>query len=248
MPVTMSSFIPTTPSATAFERRYAPMVSMLGCAAIILSLWLPGLAGADAPDLALGHDAQLKILDPGKAYAAGLDAARSDRISEAIAIWTPLAESGNTAAQYGLGLIYSAPRGDAFPVRHELAHEMFSAAAKSGHVGAVFELAFQYERGHGTDMDMKKAISLYHVAAFKNHLNAQFNLAVLLANGQAGKPNYKAAYVWATAARHNAFKTAHPTLDHARIGKLVSEIRAHLPHATAMRAGRAAIKLTGQPV
>ena len=217
------------------KRRASPVCAMI-CAALMLTAPLPAAAVADPSDLA------------SETYAAGLAAAKSNRIGAAIALWTPLAESGHTEAQYGLGLIYSAPRGDKFPANHDLAHRMYHAAAKSGHVGAVFELAFQYERGHGTEKNMKKAIGLYHIAAFKNHLNAQFNLAILLANGEAGKPNYSAAYVWATAARHNAVKTPHPTLDRSRFGKLVSEIRAHLPHATAMRAGRTAIKLTGQPI
>ena len=237
MPVSFANVIPTMCKPARNRAFHAPTFCALLCAVFMLATPLPSMAHTDAPD-------------PGgsKAYAAGLIAAKSDRIGDAIAIWTPLAESGHTEAQYGLGLIYSAPRGDGFPANHDLAHRMYKAAAKSGHVGAVFELAFQYERGHGTEKNMKTAVSLYHIAAFKNHLNAQFNLAILLAKGEAGKPNYSAAYVWAMAARHNAIKTPHPTLDRGRIGKLVNEIRAHLPHATAMRAGRTAIKLTGQPV
>ena len=229
------------------KRRASPVCAMI-CAALMLTAPLPAAAVADPSGPASDTASSVHILNASETYAAGLAAAKSNRIGAAIALWTPLAESGHTEAQYGLGLIYSAPRGDDFPANHDLAHRMYHAAAKSGHVGAVFELAFQYERGHGTEKNMKKAIGLYHIAAFKNHLNAQFNLAILLANGEAGKPNYSAAYVWATAARHNAVKTPHPTLDRSRIGKLVSEIRAHLPHATAMRAGRTAIKLTGQPI
>ena len=38
-----------------------------------------------------------------------------------------------------------------------LEHENFKRAAQQGHIGAVFELALQFERGIGTAPDMKRA-------------------------------------------------------------------------------------------
>ena len=53
-----------------------------------------------------------------------------------------------------------------------LAHEYFKRAAQQGYIGAVFELAFQFERGIGTAPTMNRARLLYKVAGRKNHLNA----------------------------------------------------------------------------
>lgn len=49
----------------------------------------------------------------------------------------------------------------------------FKNAAQRGHVGAVFEVAFQFESGIGTERDVKRAIRLYRLAALSKHLNAQ---------------------------------------------------------------------------
>lgn len=118
---------------------------------------------------------------------AGIKAARAGRFADAIAILRKHAEDGDVIAHYSLGLIYSKARGAALPERPALAHRHFQAAAKKGHVGAVFELAFQFERGIGTDANMETALRFYRIAAHNNHLNAQFNLAVLLSRGGAVK-------------------------------------------------------------
>ena len=76
-----------------------------------------------------------------------------------------------------------------------LAHAYFKRAAQQGHIGAAFELAFQFERGIGTNTDLKRARLLYKVAARQNHLNAQYNLAILLAAGSGGKADFKQAYI-----------------------------------------------------
>ena len=180
--------------------------------------------------------------------AAGIKAARSGQFADAIAILGQHAEDGHVMAHYGLGLIYSKARGATLPARPEVAHWHFRAAAKKGHVGAIFELAFQYERGIGTEADMKTALRFYRLAAHHNHLNAQFNLAVLLSRGGNVKPNPREAYIWALAAQHNARTKPRGTLTYEKITKLVRQIRSTLHHQAASRATRAATKLTGQPV
>ena len=112
----------------------------------------------------------------------------------------------------------------------------------------MFEAAFQFERGIGTTRDMKRAVQLYQIAARTNHLNAQFNLAVLLSYAKAKREDLQRAYFWAIAAQNNAFKTGDDRLKEASITRLVTSIRSRIPHATTARASTAAAKLTGQPV
>ena len=83
----------------------------------------------------------------------------------------PACEARNATANYALGLIYMRGTGDAATAA-KLSHRHFRNAAQRGHVGAVFEVAFQFERGSGTERDVKRAIRLYRLAAQSNHLNA----------------------------------------------------------------------------
>ena len=126
-----------------------------------------------------------------------------------------------------------------------LAHKYFKRAAQQGHIGAVFELAFQFERGIGTAPDMKRARLLYKVAARKNHLNAQYNLAILLAAGNGGKADFKQAYIWVLAAHSNALKTSHTVLTPQRVSKLAQKIRTKIRYHDAVKARRVAVHLTG---
>ena len=130
-------------------------------------------------------------------------------------------------------------------VRETQSHQMFVAAARQGHIGAVFELGFQFERGIGTSADMSKALQMYRIAAAKNHLNAQHNLAVLLSAGKNGKPDFAKAYLWAIAAKNNAIKTMHPVLTPQLMNSLAQRIRSKIQHGDAVRARRTVVSLTG---
>lgn len=126
-----------------------------------------------------------------------------------------------------------------------LAHAYFKRAAQQGHIGAAFELAFQFERGIGTNTDLKRARLVYKVAARQNHLNAQYNLAVLLAAGSGGKADFKQAYMWVLAAHSNALKTSHTVLTPQRVNQLAQKIRTRIRYHDAVKARRGAIRLTG---
>jgi len=201
----------------------------------------PRVASADMEILVPGHN------NAGAPMEVGIAAAKAGRIRDAITILTPHADDGQVSANYVLGLIYLRDRG-VLAARPALSHSHFARAAAAGHVASIFEAAFQFERGIGTDMDMQRAIQLYQIAAKANHLNAQFNLAALLAHKKAGHKNLQQAYFWAIAARNNAVRTGDNRLDEARIVRLVRAIRARIPHADAAKASSAAARLTGQPV
>ena len=155
---------------------------------------------------------------------SGIAAAEAGRLSEAITILTPHAKRRDATANYTLGLIYMRGTGDAATAAR-LSHKHFENAAQRGHVGAVFEVAFQFERGIGTERDVKRAIRLYRLAAQSNHLNAQYNLAVLLSNGGGVEPDLPQAYFWAKAAHHNAIRSPNPVLTESRTRGLQGQLR-----------------------
>ena len=134
------------------------------------------------------------------------------------------------------------------PARPELSNQHYKAAADKGHVGFVFELAFQYERGIGTKANTDHALAFYRIAATKNHLNAQYNLAVLLSRGGDVKPDLREAYFWAMAAKNNARIRPRGELTLEKVSRLTQMIRDRLPHQPVSKAGLAATRLTGQPI
>ncbi len=185
---------------------------------------------------------------PDATVADGIIAIREGKFREAVAIWTPYAEAGNPAANYGLGLIYSRDRGAGMPARPELSHRHYkAAAAHKGHVDSVFELAFQYERGIGTKANTDHALAFYRIAATKNHLNAQYNLAVLLSRGGDVKPTC-VRRTSGPAAKNNARIRPRGELTLEKVSRLTQMIRDRLPPQTASKAGLAATRLTGQPI
>jgi hypothetical protein len=223
-----------------------PFLDMRGWLTVLLIL-AAMLAAVTRP-----ASADMEIVLPGHnnaeaPFEAGIIAVEAGRVRDAISILTPHADRGHAMANYVLGLIYLHDRG-MMKARPAHAHRHFARAAATGHVASIFEAAFQFERGIGTARNMDRAIQLYQVAARANHLNAQFNLAVLLSNRKAERNDLQQAYFWAIAAQNNAFRAGDGRLTEAGITRLVTSIRSRIPHAAAAKASAAAARLTGQPV
>ena len=251
---------------TALPRRKARhlrtligILFLIGC--VLAALCITSVAAASE-----AKSKQQEIANPD--LVRGMLALRAGEFTTAYTILQPIAVSGSVHAQYAVGLIL-AKQGQQLPadtfdshsiraitdpaerdalrkaVRETQSHQMFVAAARQGHIGAVFELGFQFERGIGTSADMSKALQMYRIAAAKNHLNAQYNLAVLLSAGKNGKPDFAKAYLWAIAAKNNAIKTMHPVLTPQLMNSLAQRIRSKIQHGDAVRARRTVVSLTG---
>lgn len=140
-------------------------------------------ATADMPLTPQGKAAQSDLVH-------GMLALRTGHMQMAYTILEPIVASGLQHAQYAVGLIL-AKRGaelstdifDTDTIRaldtaaardarrkaicEAQSHDMFGAAARQRHIGAIFELGFQYERGIGTKVDIDKALSMYRIAGAK---------------------------------------------------------------------------------
>lgn len=93
----------------------------------------------------------------------GLNAYNSMDYDTALAVWQPLAESGDAGSQYGLGMMY----GNGFGVAMDdaLALKWYGLAADQGHAGAQCNLAVMYQNGWGVPLDDEKATRYYMLAA-----------------------------------------------------------------------------------
>ena len=105
--------------------------------------------------------------------------------------------ASNPDEEYCLGLGYwfqsSANRLTRDPARAVFWH---TKAAEHGNVKAKVTLAYHYEKGHGTAVDLEKAVSLYRSAAEQGDVSAMFNLGRLYSLGRGVPKNETESERW----------------------------------------------------
>ena len=78
-------------------------------------------------------------------FQKGLDAYNKRDYATALREWKPLAEQGNTDAQYNLGVMYGKGRG--VPQDDKTALKWYRLAAEQGNAAAQHNLGCMYEKG-----------------------------------------------------------------------------------------------------
>jgi uncharacterized protein len=112
---------------------------------ILSILWLGVLLTAAA----LGSAAAAPTLRQGVAAMARQDYAA------AVAIFSPLAQNGDPAAQTYMGYLYAIGRG--VPQDYTQAAIWYRRAAEQGHSGAQYELGLLYDKGQGVPVNVIQA-------------------------------------------------------------------------------------------
>lgn len=92
------------------------------------------------------------------------------KYSDAVRLWLPDAEAGDTKAQMNVGMLYE--KGS--PPDYALAANWYTKAANAGYAPAQTALGHLYEAGLGVPADKVKAINLYRQAAGLNDRLLQF--------------------------------------------------------------------------
>ena len=87
----------------------------------------------------------------------------------------PIAQSGNVDAQFNLGWDYDKGL-NGMPKNEQKSFEWYQKAAYQGHAKAQSNLGWMYQRGLGVPVDLKKAATLYSLAAQQGNKIAQKNL------------------------------------------------------------------------
>ncbi|MCP1200131.1 tetratricopeptide repeat protein [Notoacmeibacter sp. MSK16QG-6] len=121
------------------------------------------------------------------------------RFLTAIRLATPLAESGNPAAQTLLGEIYAGGLG--VPTDHDKAAEWYARAAEAGVPAAQFQYALMLLDGEYVEKNEAFAERLLKQAAEGGNANAQFNYAQRLLGTNNAKNVSEAARWYQAAAR-----------------------------------------------
>lgn len=121
--------------------------------------------------------------------------ARGD-YATALQLWRPLAEQGDTTAEFWVGACYDL--GNGAPANNTLAALWYRKAAEQGHANAQHNLANLYERGEvvAGDYGMVAAATWYRRAAEQGYKPAQVNLGVLYFAGRGVKRDPAQAYKW----------------------------------------------------
>jgi hypothetical protein len=87
----------------------------------------------------------------------------SSAFTSAVDITKKLANEGNVAAQYSLGVMYEV--GDGVPKKPTLAFMWFEEAAHQGYFKAQYKIAGMYRNGIGVTQDYDEAVKWYKKAA-----------------------------------------------------------------------------------
>ena len=106
----------------------------------------------------------------------GYEAYQNGDYATALKEWTPLAEGGDSVAQYNLGLMYH--NGWGVPQDYKEAIRLYTLAAGQGYAMAQTNLGAMYGRGDGVSKDNTLAYMWYHLAAEKEDV-ARRNKSVL---------------------------------------------------------------------
>jgi TPR repeat protein len=104
------------------------------------------------------------------------------------------ADSGDAAAQFGLGRAYES--GDGVPQRSDQAAMWYRKAAEQGNDKAQSNLGILYWLGEGVEKDRVEAVRWYRKAARQGNANAMFNLGAAYYNGEGVGVNDTLAYAW----------------------------------------------------
>jgi TPR repeat protein len=91
--------------------------------------------------------------------------------------WTPLAERGDTNAQYLLGTMYR--KGQGGPQDYRTAVKWYTLAAEQGFADAQYNLGLMYGKGQGVPQNYVRAHMWFNLSASTGHEGAIKNRAIV---------------------------------------------------------------------
>ena len=127
-------------------------------------------------------------------FQAGRAAYEAGDYATALREWRPLAEQGDAAAQFNLGVMYA--NGQGVPQDDAEAMKWYRLAAAQGIAAAQYDLGVMYHSGQGVPQDDAEAVKWYRLAAAQSYAKAQSNLGFMYGKGQGVPQDFIAAHMW----------------------------------------------------
>ena len=156
--------------------------------------------------LALG--VSLLLASGGVGYAQdfkkGEAAANREDYATALREWRPLAEQGDAAAQFQLGVLYE--HGLGVIQDYKEAVKWWRKAAEQGYAYATLNLGFMYRQGKGVIQDYKETVKWYRKASEQGSWSAQYNLGLMYREGEGVPQDNVYAHMWFNIAAVNGTK------------------------------------------
>ncbi len=117
-----------------------------------------------------------------------------------------LAEAGDPAAQYELGVMYQ--NGEGVPQNYSKAVKWFRMAAEQGDSNAQYSLGLKYSVGHGVPQNYPEAAKWHRKSAEQGCSAAQLSLARMYDRGNGVRQNELLAYMWSNLAANRGLEKA----------------------------------------
>lgn len=136
--------------------------------------------------------------EPGESFGDGVAAYSLQDYGKALAIWLPLANAGDSQAQFRTGLLYLNGRGVAADAAE--AARWLQLAGGAGHAQASYMLGDMYAAGKGVEEDAHQAFEWYFFAAELGEPRAQLQTGILYLDGEITNSDWVQAHVWFTRA------------------------------------------------
>jgi len=127
------------------------------------------------------QDAQTEPVEAADVIEPGVAAVRRGDFAEAYCLWRPLAEQGDTAAQFQLGWLYA--NGEGLRQNPATAADWWERAARNGNADAELALAQAYRNGRGRKKDLQEAVHWLLVASRNGNDEAQAILRSMAGSG-----------------------------------------------------------------
>ena len=105
-----------------------------------------------------------------QSWNKGLEAVKAGDYATALKEWKPIAEQGNAAAQFNLGLMYA--KGDGVLKDYAEAAKWYRLSAEQGDADAQNNLGVLHVYGHGVLQDNVTAHMWYNIASANGHESA----------------------------------------------------------------------------
>lgn len=118
----------------------------------------------------------------------------------------PVAERGDMAAQYAVGVMYEKGRGT--DRNQVVAFKWYVKAAKQGNKKAAFKVGYGFLKGRGVSKDTVKAHKWLTLSSKKGYERAEFYLGEMYEKGNGVTRNYATALTWYRKALQGGFEPA----------------------------------------
>lgn len=130
----------------------------------------------------------------GQSFGDGVAAYSLQDYEKALAIWRPLADAGDSEAQFRIGLLFLNGRGA--KADSSEAARWFQLAGGMGHARAGYMLADMYAAGNGVEEDAHQAFEWYFFAAELGDPRAQLQTGIIYLDGEITNSDWVQAHVW----------------------------------------------------